>query len=338
MPATVLWAEGFAGPPQGKVFSSQTQWGLQWGRGTPQRYAMRGNSSGVINVTLADQGVASSATFGVAMAVSRAASAVTWLDFLEGSTVHVRVGTDANGNVLVYRGPGTTLLGTSSGARLVVGNGTSVPNFHHLEVRVTVHDSTGAVRVRLDEVDLLTLTSQDTQNGGTGVIDKLDVYCSAAGVVTDLVLTDGADWFGDKGVVYLVPNGDGTYTSGTASAGTRTQCVDDVGSYTEDADYVTQDATGLPKNVTFTLTNLPTNATAVHAVLPVVAVRKDDAGTNTGRVLVRSSTTDSDGGADITLTTGYVGQVRCLLTDPATSSAWTTSAVDALEAGWRRTA
>jgi hypothetical protein len=114
-------------------------------------------------------------------------------------------------------------------------------------------------------------------------------------------------------------------------------CVDDAPS-DGDSTYITQDSTGLPKAVSFDLANAPGNTAAILAVAPIAIVRKDDAGTNTGRLLLISGATENDGGADLGVNSSFGAKYRIHETDPNTAAAWSLSGFNAIEVGWRRTA
>ena len=81
---------------------------------------------------------------------------------------------------------------------------------------------------------------------------------------------------------------------------------------------------------------LPAGSAITKITVHVVAKAEagDPAGANALKHFIRSGTTDSESSA-FTLTTSYAEYTHDWTTDPATGSAWTKSAVDALEAGFR---
>lgn len=260
--------------------------------------------------------------------------------FAEGSTRHVTIMVDANGKVAAYRGTSTggTLLGTSSVVCQVINS------FIHYEAKVKVHDSTGTIDVWCEGTNVLSLSSQDTRNGGTGVIDNCGIGGDEGGgggtsfsYYDDWTVQDASATVpvGDVAVILHQANATGTYSSATASTSTVLSCVDDTAT-NGDTDYAILDSTSLPKALSVNLANTPSNAVTVYAVHPFAIVRKDDAGANTGRLLLISGATESDGGADLTASTGYVVKRRIHNTDPNTGIAWTLSGVNAIEVGWRR--
>lgn len=313
------------------------------GRGSSHRGAVSIDVGGNDHVLAV---VSSTSAKGQAVAINVASLAVTPIFVFNessGSITHVTVGFDATGRVAAWLGTTSgTLLGTSTGVIASPGS------FVHIEAKVTVNNTTGAVEVRANESAVLTLSGIDTQNGGTGVIDQVGLSASPNPaplftVFDDYVVwnTSGSvnnDFLGDVRVGYSAANVAGTHTDGTATGdATLLACVDDIG-YDGDATYINFDNTALPKAASFGVEDAPTNATAILAVAPIAIVRKDDAGTDNGRLLLISGATEEDGGSDIAATSGYKLLIRIDETDPHTTLAWTISNFNAIEVGWRRTA
>jgi hypothetical protein len=116
---------------------------------------------------------------GVAFRLQALTTTVDVLEFNEGATNHVRVTILANGSVQVSRN-GTT-LGTSAAGLVLVGS------YSFLEAHAVIDDAAGVIDVSLDGVVIaaLSLTSQDTQNGGTGVINEIRFHGT-----TDIIFFD----------------------------------------------------------------------------------------------------------------------------------------------------
>ena len=311
------------------------------GRGSVHRGAVNVDVGASTRITAS---VSSTTTKGQAVAVnppSVAAGAIYSFEEASGGIVHVTIAFDASGKIAAYRGTTAgTLLGTSSSVVSAPGS------FVHIETKVFISATVGTVEVRANGSAVLTLTGQNTKNGGTGVIDQCTL-----GAVTgyqlfmffdDYVIwdTSGAtnnDFLGDVRVGYSAPNLAGTHTDGTAVGdATLLACVDE-SNYDGDTTYIDFDDTALPKAASFAVEDAPTNATVILAVAPIAIVRKDDAGTDNGRVLLISGATENDGGADIAATSAYKLNTRILETDPNTAAAWTISNFNAIEVGWRRT-
>lgn len=104
---------------------------------------------------------------GVAFRLQALTTTVNVLEFNEGATNHVRVTVLANGSVQVSRNG--TVLGTSATGLILVGS------YSFLEAHAVIDDAAGVIDISLDSIPItaLSLTSQDTQNGGTGLIDEI---------------------------------------------------------------------------------------------------------------------------------------------------------------------
>jgi hypothetical protein len=241
------------------------------------------------------------------------------LQIREGSAVHVSINSLTNGALAVV-GPGGT-LGTSAPA-LIVGN-----VYAYIEVRATIHDSTGAVTVRINGVAVLTLTNVDTQNAGTATFDNIrftkfvtgggnfdwdDIYiCDTAGGVND-------DFLGDVRVQYRAPTGAGNSTDWTPLAGSNFQNVDDAAP-DEDTTYNSATLAGaIDLYETADLTGSPTTVFAVQAIN---RVREDDAGSHTVAAKLRAGTT-TDTGATVSVNASYDTKTEVWDENPDTAAAW----------------
>jgi len=139
------------------------------------------------------------------------------------------------------------------------------------------------------------------------------------------------DFLGDTKSETLRPTGAGTATGWTPSTGSNWQNVDDTAP-NDDADYNSTSTAGATD--TFALGDLATTPAAIYGVQACVEIRKDDAGSRSAALVLRS------GG------TAYVGATQSVLdaytvlreiweADPATGLPWTAAAVNNLEVGYR---
>lgn len=269
------------------------------------------------------------------------------------TTWHIIIYLNANMTLSIYRGgpPGVaanTLIATSAAPVMVIGA------YIHLEVKVVLDDVAGSVDIRAEGVTTPVLSfTGDTKNGGTsGTIDSLGITSGSQGnngtcfddfYVWNTDGTENNDWMGDLIVGIGYPDADGTYTNGTAvGAATKHQCVDEqiiTGSgVPSDTDYVELDDTALPKKVSFTVPDAGATVGTIKAVKFNSYARKDNAGTNTHRVALKSGATEDDGGADKPTYNGYVRECRYYEHDPATAAAWTNTGYNAIELVYNRVA
>lgn len=245
-----------------------------------------------------------------------------------GATQHIAVGFRSNGFEVRRGNESGTLLDSYTLGSLVAAQ------WYYAEIYVKVADSGGRVTVKIDGTTRVDFTG-DTKNGGTS--SNLDLLrCAGNGVAVlfdDLYVCNAVGsapyntFLGDVRVAALVPTGAGATTGMTASAGSNWQTQDER-AYSA-SDYNTGAA---GQKDTYALNDLPAGVATVLAVQVNAIAKKTDSGALSLRTVVRSDGVDyvgssvSLGLADALISTDYI-------TDPDTSAAWTTSAVNALEAG-----
>lgn len=225
-----------------------------------------------------------------------------------------------------------TVLGTSS-ASLNVGG------WQYIELKVTIHDTTGSYELRLDGVNILSATSVDTKNTANASVNQVQIGLdgSVSGgpiyVFDDFYILDTAgstnnNFLGDIRIDALYPTADGNYTAWTPSTGTdHYALVDEATPNT--TDYNSSSTAG--QKDSYVMSNPPAlSSQAIYGVMVKVAALKDDAGSRSLKVGVRSGTTDSLSAAQA-LSTSQVYYSSIHEVDPATGLAWTVAAVDALE-------
>jgi len=235
--------------------------------------------------------------------------------------------------------------GTTTGTLLATGPTDLGDNiWHYIEVRARINDTTGICQVRLDgqtsnEIDF----SGDTKNGGTNTsIDALyfSLYAGSSGGIgtslSDLYVCDTAGainntWLGDVAVRVLTPNGNGTYSQLTNSAGTQANnytYIDELPS--SGTDYVGSATPGLVD--TYTMTDVPAGIATVYGMQVNAFMKKSDANLAQAKMRFRSNGTDFAGTARaLSTTTQLFTEMR--ETNPNTSNPWTISDVNGIETG-----
>lgn len=257
----------------------------------------------------------------------------TIIYFAEGAITafHGSLHYTATGEITACRGSGGTTVLATSAAGVLPSN-----TWVHIECKYTCHDTTGAVIVKVNGVEVINISGVDTRSGGTG-LTNIAFFGANTGSHTksidDLFILDTSgsvnnDFIGQATVKALLPDGAGASTQWTPSAGSNYQCVDDA-AQDGDTTYVAS-ATAGHKDL-YTFANLGASDTP-KAVEVVALTRKDDATARTMAVTLRSNATDVDG-ATYTQTTTYDYAELYRDTDPNTSAAWTKAGVDALQAG-----
>jgi hypothetical protein len=180
---------------------------------------------------------------------------------------------DAAGALKVYRGDsGGTLLGTAT-------SGLTSGVVHYVEFEVSIHDSTGSATVTVDDVEVLALVSQDTQNGGTPAIDGIRFGGGSTGsVIGDLYVVDPLDGVApitilgaDTRVDVCLPTATASPSQWTAIGGSKPAVVADEETVVT-SDYVTTTTDGDIDQ--YRVTAISHNPEAIHAVRVSAYARK----------------------------------------------------------------
>jgi hypothetical protein len=136
------------------------------------------------------------------------------VSFYEAGTLHGKIRIESDNTLRVIGGPGgTTTLATS--AAFVVAS-----TWYHVGFDYNVHDSTGSFDVRINEVSIASGSGVDTRNGGTGVINLLDLapHANISVWYDDLVLTKGGGFQGDCRVITQTADAAGTNSDWTPTS------------------------------------------------------------------------------------------------------------------------
>lgn len=249
-----------------------------------------------------------------------------FLNLYEGAdaTLHLDVGRDSFGRIFVRRA-GSTTLGTGT---TIIPVGTWV----HIEVKAVIHDTTGSVVVKVDGITELNLTNVDTRNGGTGIIESVRWRCpvnnGSGNFYLDDAWIDSATQHGDVRVACLLPDGAGSSTNFTPSAGSNYQNADDA---TPDEDTTYNASSTAGQKDSYALGALPTSG-AVKGVQVIARLRKDDAGSRTARPILVSGGVQGNG-TTRSVSDSYTWHRDTFDTNPNGGGAWSAAAVNALEAG-----
>lgn len=259
---------------------------------------------------------------------------VNLMEFRETAISHMFVRPiTTSGQIGLYRGDGTLL---QSSAPAVTHPGA----WDHMELKGTVHDTTGVGIVRVNGTVVINFTG-DTRNGGTGVINTVRLSSgdsSDGAFYDDFYLLDSTgpapwnDFLGDVRVSTLTPSGDGSFSQLLGSDGNSvqnyllTQEVPPVGTT-----YVGSATVG--QRDTYAFTDLPTASGQVLGVRPLLYAHKADAGAAAFKPVTRLAGVERIDTAiplSPTLVTPLTG---ALLTVDPSNAAWTVANVNAAEFG-----
>lgn len=254
-----------------------------------------------------------------------------------GATVHLQVGlNNALGTYTLYLG--STAIATSAGSLHARGA------WYFLEFAWKVDAVTGSFTMKQDGVTVLTF-SGNTKNGGTSTnIDAVGIKSMAFGYIggqqgdgnyyfDDLYAGNGVgavnnSFLGSCRVQTLLPTAAGSSTQLTPSVGSNWDNVNDV-PYVSTT-YNTGNTSG--QRDTYAMGDLRAGTGTIFGVQDTIMALKSDAGSVSIKAAIKSGATVY---YDTTqsLTANLTDYSALRETDPATSAAWTTASVNAIEFG-----
>jgi len=241
--------------------------------------------------------------------------------------------------LVAYRGSTSNVLATASRAALPT-------QWNIVQFKVTISDAAGRFEVWLNDVKVIDFTGDTENTSNTNVsfveLGLIRIVNSSGSNITyyafdDIALNDttGAyenDVPDDAAVLLLTPNGVGTTTQLTPSAGDNYACVDEIPPST--SDYVESDTAD--QQDTYVMQDLSAQYNQIALVQPIFYAGLAASGTGALRGVVRSGGTDYADTADkpLSTTAAFVrGDVHYV--DPADNATWTPAKVNALEVGPR---
>lgn len=263
----------------------------------------------------------------------------------QGGTTQLAFRLNTNGTISAYRGQSSaTLLGTTTEAL-------TATQYHHLQFKAVIDDSSGAVTITRDGTTILSLSGIDTKHTSSATWDQVGVLrlVLAVGASTtwdldDLYLLDGTttsddprnDVLGDCRVDPILPDGVGTYNDSTPSGGavSRYTMVDEA-LQNGDTDYNTFANAG--EKDSYTYQGAPVAGATIYGVQVNLWHRKEDAGTATARAFTRLGGSDYYG-SSLNPGTSVSCQRQVWAQKPSDSSDWTDTDVDGAEFGYEKEA
>jgi hypothetical protein len=245
---------------------------------------------------------------------------------------HFSISLNGIGQFMARRGAPIygTLLGTTTTS---ISTGT----WYYIELKVTIADATGSYELRVNGVNVLSATNVDTRDGGTGVVNSIQLNATRNGKIDDFYVCNSSgstnnDFLGDCRIDTILPSGDGTYTDGTPSTGTAHYAVVDENP-PNTSDYISMDV--VDNRDSYTYPDLPPlSASTVYAVQVNPFWLKDDAGTRSAATFALNGGGNVTG-ATVALTTSALFSPQIYETNPDTSTAWTQATVNSAEFGTR---
>jgi hypothetical protein len=251
---------------------------------------------------------------------------------------HLTVAVSSAGTIQVYRGIGTTLLGTAAAFSTGV--------YQYVEFHFVISDTVGVVQIKQDGRLTLDLSNQDTRNAGSASARSIrfEVNSSTSGTdayfddmaINDTDNSDGAgnnSWTGDVAIIGLVPTAVGDaaqLTRGGTDSGANWSQVEEIPP-NGDTDYV-YGATVNNRDL-YNLADLDSTFADIQAVSFIMSAKKDNAGAGNIAAAVKQGATEVTL-SDLPVPSGAykaLGEIKSK--DPTDSTAWTRSKVNSLQAG-----
>jgi hypothetical protein len=261
----------------------------------------------------------------------------------DGVTPQVELRITSLGQLYITRN-GTTL--TSSTSTLNMATNT----WYYIEWLCTISPSItlGQCQVNVNGANWINVPAgQSTRNSANSYASVISLFMWGGAlpyntgaqtlIVDDLYILDGTGsaplntFLGDVRVECRFPTANSsTNNNWTPSAGSAFGCINDPVP-NGDSSYIYSATTN--DISTFTLPSLSSPATTIFGVQLTHCTRKTDVGTRQVADTIRSASTNYPNATPVNLSTSYAYYSSVYPNDPATSSAWTTTSVNAMEIG-----
>lgn len=270
-------------------------------------------------------------TFGAAFYVPSAPTATNnYVTFFRSGVEQLRVRINSSRQVEVVRG--STVLATGA---------TTLPasTWFYLEVQATLHTSTGAYEVRINEVTEVSGTGANTAGSGSNGADAVKFVAVTDACIDDVYVNDDQggvndDFLGDQVVEGILPASDGASSQWTPSTGTdHYAVVDDPANSLNTSDYLSSSTVGQKEY--FSMASLAYIQGGVNAVTALVMAANDSVGSRTVKTKFRSSGGSEADGDTLTVSgTNNFEQLAVWDENPVTAGAWASTEVDGGQFGF----
>lgn len=234
------------------------------------------------------------------------------------------LGVDATGKLYAYGGNLGSLLGASAvgAVSFLAGNWT------YIECEVVVNGSTGSFNAYVNGVQVFSLSGVNTKGfAGTSTVDT--VILGNANLSNwgwdDWYIGDAASRLGECRIETLHPSSDNSVTWTPNSGANNWSRVSEAQS-DGDTSYVSSSTPG--QIDLYGIGALSGTPSSILAAQSITIARKDDVATRQVRSKLKSGATTANGTTQ-TLGTSYAYYTDLHATDPNTSAAWATAAVNA---------
>lgn len=252
------------------------------------------------------------------------------LNNLVTNVTHDYLEPDGTGRLRLKRGDGTIL---ATGTTILLSG-----SYYYVELELVVDSVAGSAKLWVDGVLQFSIAGVNTQQGASNLVTHIRMtgFNSGLSRFSDMYVKDTTGNLGERRVLLLTPNGDGTYSEFTPSAAAPHFSLINLIPPTGDASYVGSNTPG--QRDTYTFTDLPFNPAQINALQLSLYARKTDAGARKLATFVRSGGVDNPG-VDQPITSTYEDfWLQIYETNPTTAAPWTFAGVNAAEFGVELTA
>jgi|SRR3990167_662169 len=249
------------------------------------------------------------------------------LGFMDGASVQCDVRVTTSGTLTITRN-GTVL---ATGTTVL-----SLGVYYYIELKATIHDSTGSAVLRINSVQELSVSGVDTKNTANASADGVQLGGNGQMYFDDLYVCDdngsvNNDFLGDIRVEAILPSGAGNSAQWTPSAGANYENVDE----TPPDEDTTYNSSLTPTNLDlFAMANLVSTSGSIKGIQTLRYTRKDDAGARIIRRAIRTGATNYFGSNESISLQTYAYFHEIVENNPNTTNPWTISEVNAIEAGY----
>jgi hypothetical protein len=245
---------------------------------------------------------------------------------------------NSDGTISIYVSGGLgdlfgTVIGTLSSFAVLANV------YYHFEFYFRISNTVGLVQARVNEVEKLNLTGQDTQATANNYVTEIVIAHSnnnetVSDDYDDIVIRDDT-WSGDVEIAAIFADGAGTTTEWTPLSSTNVSNIDETA---PDSDTTYNETDVVNEIDLFTFSNVSTTGT-IRAVVTLLFAKKTDAGTAKIVSMVRTNSTNFASATEHAPSLdSYEYHPTIYMVNPDTTVAWLPAAVNAAEFGYKRTA
>lgn len=299
----------------------------------------KGSNSTIPTINRAVGSVSGDLVIAFALYVNTVDATMAFFHAYSGGTIQIFLELTTGGNIQARVNSSPTTGGTT----YVSTVGYSISTWHWIELKIKISDTVGKIILKVDGTTGINQTNIDTAiTAGSTTVTAVGFRSEGPGstnggdfLIDDLVILDDQgsvnnDFPGDTAIKTLLPNGNGNSSQlvGSDSNSTDNYLLVDETSL-DTADYV--GSATLNDIDLYAMTDL-TGSPTIKAVCFSPVLGKADAGGRKYAPMVRQSTTNY-AGSDTSVPLGPAVVQVIYETNPATSSAWTATEVNADEFG-----